>query len=89
MSLIIIEDPILEGKRLTSKVTFPKQLENIYCARAWITGSNLYIKTIDGTFKESMEELHNFFSKIFPKISTSTEIKTEKMVENKIKVDNF
>jgi hypothetical protein len=112
LSEIIIEDPVLEGRRLVSKVTIPKQLEKYLLDRelfieydvdvdvdesilnipltatilplVWITGSDLYVKTIDKTFKESMEELHKFFGKIFPKSLTTTEIKTEKLVENKI-----
>jgi hypothetical protein len=113
MSKIIIEDPILEGRKLVSRATTSKQLEKYLLGQelfieydvdvdvdesmlnipltatllpvAWVTGSDLYVKTIDKTFKESMGELHKFFSKMFPKIPTSTKIITEKLVENKIK----
>lgn len=53
---------------------------------AWVTGSDLHVKTIDRTFKESMEKLHKFFKNMFPKIPLNTKIKVDKLVENKIKV---
>ena len=43
----------------------------------WVTGSDLYVETIDLTFKESMEDLQKFFSNMFPNIPFTTEIKAD------------
>jgi len=56
---------------------------------AWTTGSDIYVRTIDRSFKESMKELQQFFSKMFPKIRFTTEIKADKLVENKIEPEDL
>ena len=116
MSEIIIEDPILEKGRLTSRITTAKNLSKYISERelfieydietqanesilnipltatvlplAWLTGSDIYVKTLDHTFKESMDELQNFFAQMYPKGLFTTEIKTEKLVNNKIEVED-
>jgi hypothetical protein len=50
---------------------------------AWLTGSDVYVKSLDKTFKESMNELKNAFNEMFPKVSFDSEIYVEELVENK------
>jgi len=54
---------------------------------AWLTGSNIYVDEIDYAFKESMEEVKKEYMKMYPKIPFTTEIKADKVVENKNRVD--
>jgi hypothetical protein len=55
---------------------------------AWLTGSDIYVTSLDKTFKESMNELKNAFREMFPKVLYYSEIITEKIVDNKNKLTN-
>ena len=55
---------------------------------AWLSGSNIYVDVLDKTFKESMEELQKFFKNLYPLIPFTTQIVTEKIVDNKIMVED-
>jgi len=116
LSEIIIEEPVLEEGRLTSKITTSKNLEKYIHDRelfieydvdiytedsilnlpltasvlplAWLTGSDIHVKALDRTFKESMDELQKFLAKMYPKGLFTAEIKAETLVENKIEPEN-
>lgn len=113
LSKIIIEDPILKGQTLTSKVTtkdygnylktnelfieydtdvnVDNSLLNLPLTAtmlplAWLTGSNIYVNSIDRKFKESMDQLQNLFSAMYPRVNFTTKIVADKLVEHKIKI---
>jgi len=55
---------------------------------AWLTGSDLHVSKLDKTFKESMDKLQLVFKEIHPDIPFKTEIIADKLVDNRIKLDN-
>ena len=50
---------------------------------AWLNGSDIYVGSLDKTFKESMDCLQNTFKEIYPRIPFTTEIHADKLVDNK------
>ena len=54
---------------------------------AWLTGSDIYVEELDRTFKESMDELKQWFMKTYPNAPFTTEIKADVLVENQIKAN--
>ena len=55
---------------------------------AWLTGSNIHVQELDQTFLESMNLLKREFAKMYPLIPFTTEIKSDKIVHNKINVSD-
>lgn len=53
---------------------------------AWLTGSNLYVDSIDKAFKENMDKLQVLFKRMYPNLPGSTEIIADELVDNKIMV---
>jgi hypothetical protein len=51
---------------------------------AWLTGSDIFLNTLDRDFKESMDTLQSVFKSMFPLPPFSTEIHSEELVVNKI-----
>jgi len=49
---------------------------------AWLTGSDLYVDTLDRTFKENMDKLQLVFKEIHPDIPFTTEIHAKKLIDN-------
>ena len=49
---------------------------------AWLAGSDIHVRSIDKTFKESMDELKIIFRNMFPKVSFKAEIIADEVVEN-------
>jgi hypothetical protein len=53
---------------------------------AWLTSSDIEVDQLDQGFKEAMDRLQIEFSKIYPSIPFTTEIKADKLVKNRINV---
>jgi hypothetical protein len=53
---------------------------------AWLSGSDIYVDKLDKTFKESMDQLQQYFKSQYPLVPFTTKIKTNELVENKISV---
>ena len=50
---------------------------------AWLTGSNVYVGNLDKRFKESMDLLQKTFAETYPLGRFTTEIKADKLTDNK------
>lgn len=70
----------------TSILNIP--LTSVVLPLAWISGSDIRVDVLDRTFKESMDELKQEFKKVHQKAPFTTEIRADKLVDNRIKVDN-
>ena len=53
---------------------------------AWLTGTDVYVGTLDSRFHKSMGLLQQEFAKRYPRAPFKTEIHAEKLVENKINI---
>jgi hypothetical protein len=112
MSEIIINDPILDGRKLISTVTPSRDLrkylknDELYIEYdedieaddsilnvpitaailplAWLSGSDVIVKRLDKTFKESMDRLRDTLAEIYPLGSFNSEILADKLVDNRI-----
>jgi len=51
---------------------------------AWLTGSDIHVENLDKTFKESLDQLQSHFKEFYPLIPFNTDIKAERLVDNKI-----
>ena len=108
---IVIDDPELVGRRITSTVTVPRNLRKYFKSfnmfvkydadinadksvlnipmlanvlpLAWLTGYDIYVRELDRTFKESMDELKREFKK-YLKAPFTTQIHVDRLVDNQI-----
>jgi hypothetical protein len=54
---------------------------------AWLVGVDVYVSSLDKTFKASMDQLQHEFKKYYPLIPLTTHIYTDRLVENRGDVD--
>ena len=55
---------------------------------AWLSGSDIHVDKIDKSFKESMNSLQEVFRNLYPLIPFKTNIVVDKIVDNKIELED-